>query len=71
MNQGKDRKKNLRREGQRVIFSNGEEGWNSTKSELSLILNKNEVGQVEKNIQWQNKKSQHTLWNTNKKKKQD
>lgn len=71
MNQGKDRKKNLRREGQRVIFSNGEKGWNSTKSELSLILNKNEAGQVEKNIQWQNKESQHTLWNTNKKKKQD
>lgn len=71
MNQGKDRKKKSRREGQRVIFSNGEKGWNSTKSELSLILNKNEVGQVEKNIQWQNKTSQHTLWNTNKKKKQD
>lgn len=51
MNQGKDRKKKSRREGQRVIFSNGEKGWNSTKSELSLILNKNEVGQVEKNIQ--------------------
>jgi len=61
----------IKRECQRVIFSNGEKGWNSTKSEFALILNKNKVGQVEKNIEWQNNKSQHTLWNTNKKKKQD
>lgn len=70
MNQWKDRKKKLR-EGQIVIFPNGEKGWNSTKPEFSLILKNNKVRQVEKNIQWQNKKSQHTLWNTNKKNEQD
>jgi len=41
----------IKRECQRVIFSNGEKGWNSTKSEFALILNKNKVGQVEKNIE--------------------
>lgn len=50
MNQWKDRKKKLR-EGQIVIFPNGEKGWNSTKSEFSLILKNNKVRQVEKNIQ--------------------
>lgn len=71
MNQWKDRKKKLRRESQRVIVSNGKKGWNYSKSVLSLIWNKNKVGQAEKNMHWQNKKIQHTLWNINKKKKQD
>lgn len=33
------------------FFSNRIKGWNSTKSELSLILNKNKVGLVQNNIQ--------------------
>lgn len=48
MNQRKNRKKKLRREGQRVIFSNGEKGWNSSKSELSLNLNKQKTTQSDK-----------------------